>query len=270
MGKITKLLENIEDSKIGFRKTETNKSFKSEVDLSLPEIKLGDIDPKFVVYHDPESFSAENFKILRSQILHPRTGLPSRFILVTSAVPQEGKTYIAINLAFSFARSVPTILIETDLRRPSFTHFLGINPEKGLADYLLKKCALSDIVLKTDYDNLFLVSSGSNYKDIKDVFSSEKMVNFLEDLRRTFSGFFFIFDSAPLMVASETISLSRLVDGVLFVVRYAFSDRDIVGEALEKIGRSKLLGFVFNSYSPSVLGLFSPKLKHVKYIYQNH
>ncbi len=267
MGKITKLLESFEQNKI----SDSSSTFSQTItELNLSKIELTKIDPRISVYHDPEGLIAENFKILRSQILHPRTGLPSRFVLITSAIPGEGKSYTAINLAFSFAKSVPTILVETDLRKPSFDKFLGISPSTGLADYFLKGLPLTEIVFETDYSNLYLLAVGGNYHPLKDVFSSEKVVNLLEDLRKTFSGFFFLFDSAPLMVASETISLSRLVDGILFVVRYGFSDRDIVAEALEKVGRSKLLGFVFNAYHLSSLGLFSSKLKYVKYMSSNY
>ncbi|OAG27939.1 P-loop NTPase family protein [Thermodesulfatator autotrophicus] len=279
MGKISKLVETIEKENFEER-PETLTQSTGRVDKSeekgqvsekatFPHVTLTEVDPRLLVYHEPESIVAENFKILRSQILHPRTGLPSRFILVTSAVPKEGKTYTSISLAFSFARTTPTILIEADLRKPTFAEKLGIKTDRGLADFLSGKISdLSSVVYKTDYHNLYILPAGELSSEAKDLFSSEAIVHFMEELRTTFPKDFFIFDSPPVLVASESISLSRLVDGILFVVRYAFSDYEVIAEAVDKIGKSKLLGFVFNNYMPSSLGLFSPKLKYYHYAYK--
>ncbi|WP_022853863.1 P-loop NTPase family protein [Thermodesulfatator atlanticus] len=275
MGKLSKLLESIENDKentnvakvLPLTEHEEEKPLKDQSDAQV--LRLSNVDPKILTYHDPENIVAEHFKILRSQILHPRTGLPSRFILVTSAVPKEGKTYVSINLAFSFARSAPTILIEADLRKPTFKEKLGIAPEYGLSDYLSGRVSsLEDVIYKTDYPNLFIIPAGNITSEVKDLFSSEAVVALMEALRNRFPKHFFIFDSPPVLVASETISLARLADGILFVVRYAFSDAEVVNEAVDKIGKSKLLGFVFNNYRPSFLGLFSPKLKYYRYAYK--
>ncbi|AEH45088.1 putative exopolysaccharide biosynthesis protein (protein-tyrosine kinase) [Thermodesulfatator indicus DSM 15286] len=274
MGKISKLVDSIEketleEDKIPFTaplSPEEDRILKNE---EFPQITLTDVDPRLLVYHQPDSLVAEHFKILRSQILHPRTGLPARFILVTSAVPKEGKTYTAVSLAFSFARTTPTLLIEADLRKPSFSEKLGIKLDYGLSDYLAgERRELNSVVYKTDYHNLYILPAGKTRVEAKDLFSSESIIHFLEELRTKFPKHFFIFDSPPVLVASESISLSRLADGILFVVRYAFSDYEVVAEAVDKIGKSKLLGFVFNNYMPSSLGLFSPKLKYYRYAYK--
>jgi len=235
---------------------------------SLPELILENVAPQIVTYHKPDDVVSENFKILRSQILHPRTGLPSRFILVTSSVPEEGKTYVATNLAFSFARTVPTLLIEADLRRPVFKKTLGISDCPGLGNYLMENLEIEKCIYKTNFSKLYLMPAGTLSIDIRDYLLSNQIIELLDTLKKKFSDFFFIFDSPPVLVASESISLSRLVDGVLFVVRYGFSDREVVSEALEKVGKSKIMGLVFNAYVPYAFGLFSPKLKYFRYAYK--
>lgn len=241
----------------------------SENDAStLSELILEKVAPQIVTYHEPDNILAENFKILRSQVLHPRTGLPSRFILVTSSVPGEGKTYVATNLAFSFARTVPTLLIESYLRRPALKEILGISECPGLGDYLIGKVNIEKCIYKTNFPNLYLMPAGTLSLERKDYFSSTQIIAFLDVLKEKFLDFFFIFDSPSVLVASEAIFLSRLVDGILFVVRYGFSDREVVSEALDKIGKSKVIGLVFNAYVPHAFGLFSPKLKCFQYAYK--
>ena len=280
MGKLSKIVEVYEkkinnkkkDDLSGDKKFSPSKAVKdicAPKEFAFEKIFLDNVAPQILTFHQPESLVAENFKILRSQILHPRTGLPSRFILITSAIPQEGKTYVAINLAFSFAKNVPTLLIESDLRRPTFSSILGVTFSRGLSDFFKDPARdIEEFIYQTNYKGLFLLPAGNVLSDVNDRFSSDIILKFIESLRKKFSNFFFIFDSPPVLVASETISLSRLMDGTVFVVRYGFSDRDVVAEALDKIGRSKVLGLVFNAFMPSSLGLFSPKLKHFKYAYR--
>ena len=282
MGKLSKIVEVYEkkinnnnkkkDDLSGDKKFSPSKAIEdicAPKEFAFEKIFLDNVAPQILTFHQPESLVAENFKILRSQILHPRTGLPSRFILITSAIPQEGKTYVAINLAFSFAKNVPTLLIESDLRRPTFSSILGVTFSRGLSDFFKDPARdIEEFIYQTNYKGLFLLPAGNVLSDVNDRFSSDIILKFIESLRKKFSNFFFIFDSPPVLVASETISLSRLMDGTVFVVRYGFSDRDVVAEALDKIGRSKVLGLVFNAFMPSSLGLFSPKLKHFKYAYR--
>ncbi len=267
MGKLTSFLK-----KSGKEDRSPEKNSHASVEITVPEglkeIKLTDLDPRILAFHEPESLVAENFKILRSHILHPRTGLPSKLIMVTSSIPGEGKTYVSLNLGFSFARSVPTLLVEADLRHPCFGTYLGVAFEEGLSEYFLDRNSIPEIVYKTDFPNLYLIPAGRDLSLSKDVFGSEKLVKFLDDVRQHFPKFYIIFDSAPVLMASETLSLSRLIDGLLLVVRYGYTEKGIVEEALEKIGRSKILGTVFNAFNISSLNLISSKFKY--YRYSNH
>ncbi len=231
---------------------------------NLRQIEINGVDRRVLTYHQPDSIVAENFKILRSHILHPRTGLPSKFVMVTSAIPGEGKTFVAINLAFSFARSVSTVLVESDLRNPSLSNWLEGSFEEGLAEALLEKVPVQDVIYRSNFPNLYLIPAGQALEEATDAFSSEKLVVFLDQLRQYFPKSFIIFDSSPILVASEPLYLSRLVDGILMVVRYAYSERDGVNEAVEKVGRSKILGLVFNGFNISSLNIISSRFKYYR------
>lgn len=273
MGKLTSFLKRMNFTESETDKAENKKSTfhyvppesqRAQELKGLKEIKLTAVDRRILTYHEPESIVAENFKILRSHILHPRTGLPSKFVMITSAIPGEGKTFVAVNLAFSFARSVPTILVESDLRNASLTEIIEGPFEKGLSEALLEDASLEEIVYKTDFSNLYIIPAGMRLEEVTDVFSSEKLVAFLDNLRQTFPKSFIIFDTSPVLLASEPLYLSRLVDGVLMVVRYAFSERDVVEEAIEKLGRAKILGLVFNGFNISSLNLISSRFKYYR------
>ncbi len=271
MGKLTSFLKRMNFTESETEKTEDKKilsprlsyeSSRAQELEGLKEIKLTAVDRRILTYHEPESIVAENFKILRSHILHPRTGLPSKFVMITSAIPGEGKTFVAVNLAFSFARSVPTILVESDLRNASLTEVVEGPFEKGLSEALVEDAPLEEIVYKTDFSNLYIIPAGARLEEATDIFSSEKLVAFLDSLRQIFPKSFIIFDTSPVLLASEPLYLSRLVDGVLMVVRYAFSERDVVEEAIEKLGRAKILGLVFNGFNISSLNLISSRFKY--------
>ncbi len=210
----------------------------------------GFISPKLVVYHKPDSMAAEHFKVLRSQILYPRDGVERRVILVTSAIEQEGKTFVACNLAVSISQGIDpyALLIDADTRLPSVHTFLGINAQEGLSDYLQKDQPLSRFLVKTPLTKLTILPGGNPPRNPAELLTSSKMTMLLEEARERYSDRFIILDSPPVNLAAETLTLSKLADAVIFVVRYGKSNRDIVEQAVEKIGREKILGVVFNGF----------------------
>ena len=108
------------------------------------------IDPNLVTLHAPESYEAEQFKILRSNILYPVAGEPPRSILVTSTAPGEGKTFTAANLAISIALNINkhVLLIDADLRRPQLHRRFGFDDGPGLSNYLADGADLPSLLVK--------------------------------------------------------------------------------------------------------------------------
>lgn len=196
------------------------------------------------------NFAAEQYKMLRSQLLFPRGKTPPRTIMVTSAIPAEGKSTVASNLAVSIAQGKHehVLLIECDLRRPSIANLFGIRTNKGLANYLMEEESLVNLFQKTQIDKLTLLLGGRKPINPYELLASQLMVDLLEEVRDRYEDRYIILDSPPAQVAAETSVLSKFVDGVVFVVRYGCSSRKVVQESMEKIERDKLLGVVFNGF----------------------
>jgi protein-tyrosine kinase len=195
------------------------------------------------------SFAGEQFKMLRSQLLFP-TGRPvPKTLLVTSAIPGEGKSMVSSNLAVSIAlgRQEHVLLIEGDLRRPSLARLFGLRNSRGLSDYLLEEDELSDLFCKTPIDKLTLLPAGQKTNSPYELLSSQRMIDLLKEARNRYQDRYVILDSTPAQVAAETSVLSNFIDGVVLVVRYGYSSRKMIRETVEKIGKEKFLGVVFNA-----------------------
>ena len=194
-------------------------------------------------------FAAEQFKILSSQILFPQGRPIPRTILVTSAVPGEGKSVVASNLAVSIAagKQQNVLLMECDLRRPSLCQIFGLdNNCTGISEYLQGEEQLANVLRKTTIDNLTLLPAGRMTKNPYELLSSKKMRDLVEEVGKRYEDRYIILDSTPAQVAAETGVLSKFVDGVVLVIGYGKSSRELIQNSVEKIGKEKFLGVVFN------------------------
>ncbi len=210
----------------------------------------GPVSPKLVVFHQPDSLAAEHFKVLRSQLLYPMDGEEKRVVLVTSALEQEGKTFVACNLAISIAQGIDpyALLIDADTRNPHVHRMLGIDAQEGLADYLQRQEPLSRFLVRTPLTKLTVLPAGNPPRNPAELLTSAKMTALLKEAKARYSDRFIILDSPPVNLAAEALTLAKHVDTVIFVVRYGKSEQDIVEQAVEKIGREKILGVVFNGF----------------------
>ncbi|MBN2034878.1 MAG: polysaccharide biosynthesis tyrosine autokinase [Deltaproteobacteria bacterium] len=206
--------------------------------------------PKLVVLSAPESLDAENFKVLRAQILFPRNGNRPRTIMITSAQPGEGKTFVAANLAASIALSIDehVLLLDCDLRQPTLHNILGYDRSEGLYELLTGKKDFSQLVISTSIDKLSFLAAGKGYRRATELLGSSLMENFLKKLKQQHADHFVIIDATPCQLTSEATVLAKYVDGVVLVVRARKTPRKDVQKAIETVGREKLMGVVFNGY----------------------
>lgn len=220
------------------------------VEHDTPESGSVSVDPKLIVYYEPESQAAEHFKLMRSRILHPTDGKVIKTILVTSAMDNAGKTVVACNLALSIARGIDpyALLIDADVRRPSIHRMFDINPEHGLSDYLLGKTQLDRCLHKPAIAKLTILPAGNAVPNPSEIITSAKMKALLEEAKKRYADRFIIIDSPPVNMATESTDLAKLVDAVLFVVRYGFSSKPLIEQAIAKLDRGKIMGIVFNAY----------------------
>ncbi len=197
---------------------------------------------------------SEIFKTLRSRILHPIDGKPvAKTIMVTSAIPKEGKSFISSNLGVSFATGVDqhSLLVDCDLRKPSLATMFGLEERenKGLVDFLRDNTSLSKIITRTAVNKLSLLPSGKVPNNPAELLSSERMKALVTELSARYEDRIIIFDSPPVMVAAETSVLARYVDGIILVVRQGKSGKGQIQKVIDSVGAGRILGIVFNDHT---------------------
>jgi len=211
------------------------------------------LNPKLVVSSEPDSMDAEIFKILRTQILFPKDGKRPRTILITSSFPGEGKTFVAANLAVSIAQSIDeyVLLMDCDLRRPKLHHILGLSNTEGMHEYLTGKKELPDLLIRTRFEKLSLLSAGSPSPNPSELFLSTRMKNLFKQVKGRNQDRFIIIDAPPTQITAEAAVLSNYTEGIVFVVMAGNSPRAIIQRNIEDLGKTKIIGIVFNGYSQS-------------------
>ena len=194
----------------------------------------------------PHSFGSEAFRKLKTQIfLHP--GNSPRTILVTSAAPQEGKTLVAVNLAVAISKEIHSnaILVDGDLRRPGI-HLEKTHSTRGLSTYLSDGVPLSEILLNSDIEKLRIILAGASTRKSSELIRSRKMGELLQTLREYGDNTYIVIDSPPIMATPDPTLLSKMVDGIVLVIRAGYTSRESVQSAIKSIDREKIIGVVFN------------------------
>ena len=173
----------------------------------------------------------------------------ANLIMVTSANPKEGKTFIATNLALSMAseHDVHVLLIDADVANPSIPKILGFEAETGLIDAVTDASIdLSDVMIRTNIDNLILLPAGRPRPGASELLASARMSRFVNDIAKRYADRVILFDSPPVLARSEAMVLAQHVGQVVFVVEAERTSRTAMSEALGMIGQAKLGGVVLN------------------------
>jgi capsular exopolysaccharide synthesis family protein len=200
------------------------------------------------VLKHPSSPLSESFRSLRTSVLLSTAPRPPQTLLVTSAQAGEGKTSVASNLAMSFAqRGGPVLIVDADLRRPAVAKTLGVSNEKGLSSFLTGAHSLDDVLIQYEpVPNLWVLPAGPRPPDPAELLSSHMMEGTLKDLMKRFVHI--VIDSPPLLLVTDAVVLSAMVDGVILVVASGTTARGALARAhriLENAG-SRVLGMVLN------------------------
>jgi protein-tyrosine kinase len=234
---------------IAERENVTKKVAGSPVPRQL--ITQSGLSHKLVVLSAPESVDAEDFKTLRSQILFPKNSERPRTIMVTSAFPGEGKTFVAANLAVSLALGINeyVLLVDADLRKPNLHEMFGYSNTEGLHEYLAGRRKLPDLIIRTRIEKLSLLAAGSSPSNPAELLSSTMMKEFLQEVKGRYQDRFIIIDANPTQITAEANVLANYVEGIIFVVMAQKSPRETIQRSIEDLGKKKILGIVFNGYS---------------------
>ncbi len=173
----------------------------------------------------------------------------SNLIMVSSAKPNEGKTFVAINLALSIAleQDKTVLLIDSDVLRPSVLRELGISEHPGIIEYLLGESEqVSEIIYNTDIDKLKLIPAGKPHHLSNELLASEKMAKFASELAHRYPDRIVIFDCPPLIGVTETLVLASLMGQALIVVEESKSSIADIKAATEHLNEDLAVGLVLN------------------------
>jgi non-specific protein-tyrosine kinase len=192
---------------------------------------------KLITLNDPRSEAAEAFRSLRTNLMFSSVEEPLHTLLVTSAAQSDGKSSIIANLAVTFAQGGnKTILVDADLRRPSQHEIWGISNERGLTTMMLEESAMSTPPLaQTAIENLQILPSGPLPPNPADVLSSQRMMGVIGVLKARAN--YVLFDSPPVLAATDAALLGSKLDGVLLVVRAGHTRREQTARARQALDR---------------------------------
>ena len=192
----------------------------------------------------PRTAIAEEFRVIKRPLLRNATDTgPARItnanlIMVTSAMPGEGKTFSAINLAISMAMELDytVLLVDADVSRPSVFRQLGLPPERGLMDVLAGDVTdLSDVLLRTNIEKLSILPAGMPHQRATELLASENMNRLLKQIASRYSDRIVVFDSPPLLVTTESRVLATHMGQVVVVVESERTPHSSVKQALATI-----------------------------------
>ena len=197
----------------------------------------------------------EEFRIIKRPLLKRAFGervpgeLPSNLIMVTSALPGEGKTYCAINLAMSIAMELDhtVLLVDADVARPSLLRTLGVPAQRGLMDILLDdKLDVSDVLLRTNVDTLSILPAGISTPRATELLASSTMSTLVNEIANRYPDRVVIFDSPPLLLTSESRVLAGHMGQIVMVVAAQSTTQHAVKEALHKLDGCQNVNLIYN------------------------
>jgi polysaccharide biosynthesis transport protein len=210
---------------------------------------------ELVAQHLPKSQMSEAFRALRTSLLLSRADHPPQVILVTSALPREGKTTAAANLAVTLAQlGDKTIVVDADLRKPGVGRLLNMTGGNyaGLSSYLAGASSLDQVIVPhPTIPNLAAIPTGPLPPNPADLLSSHKLAEAIAELRKRFK--FIVIDSPPVMAATDAVILSVQTDGVLLVVRSGETPKEAFTRTRDLLVSVKcnILGVVLNAVDSS-------------------
>ena len=235
--------------------TEVNSTLGDTVVGLLPEVSQegGNIMP-LLALNDPRHIYAESYRSLRSALLFLATeGERPKVLLIASAMPNEGKSTVAANLARTLSLSGSRVLlVDGDLRKGHLHHLLGLQSEPGLAELLYQTCEPDKVMQQDSLPNLTFIACGGRYTgNPGDLFLGSGLDQILARWRQEFD--YVLIDSSPLFAADDASCLAPKVDGTLFVVRSRHSSARAAREALELLAQrqARVLGVIFNGADTS-------------------
>ena len=215
------------------------------------KVRMGgaEIDAHLIAFSNPLSSIAESFRRLRTNVLYAQIDTPVQVLLVTSANPAEGKSTTVSNLAIAFAQTgKKTLLIDTDLRKPSIHTEFGLKREPGISDLLFGQAGEQEAIQRSVVDHLDILCCGTIPQNPAEILGSQKMREFLAQMKKKYD--FILLDSPPALAVTDPSILATIVDGTLVIVSSGNTRVEALDRTLELIRGvgGKILGVVLNNF----------------------
>lgn len=209
--------------------------------VSLPH------DSKLVSAIEKESLAAEKFRFLGVRLRQMQQKRRLKRLLVTSTIPEEGKSTVAANLVCTLAsrRDHKVLLLEGDLRRPTLRQKFGLGKLAGLTEYLQGNIPAEQSIYRLDALGVWFLPAGTPSSNPLELLQGNRMALIMEQLDLWFD--WIVIDSPPVLPLADTSVWGKAADGILLVTRAGITDREQLKRGLETVESSKLLGALINS-----------------------
>lgn len=206
------------------------------------------MNSELITHKDPKSPISEVFKTLRTNLQFMKHKDESISLLVTSTMPGEGKTWVTSNLGIAFAQSDKrVVIIDSDMRKGRLHNVFETKIFPGLSNYLAEdKKSIKDYLIKTEVENLWIIPAGNVPPNPSELLSTERMLQGLEELKRSFD--VILFDSTPCMLVTDAVIISRIVDATMIVSSHKLTKMEnlkTVQKNIENVG-GKIAGVIIN------------------------
>jgi capsular exopolysaccharide synthesis family protein len=219
---------------------------------TIPAVKVAtDPNPKLVCITDIHSLAAERFRFLGVKLRHLQQKKDTNRLLITSSVPEEGKSTVAANLACVLAKKegLKVLLLEGDLRRPALAKIFGISGEKGLGEFLHDSKSSEPNLYRLEGLGFWILPAGNSSADSLTLLQSVKLNTLMDQLTSWFD--WIIIDSPPVLPLGDTSIWMRLSDSVLLITRPGRTEKRQLQRTLEAIEQPKMVGVLVNASSDS-------------------
>jgi capsular exopolysaccharide synthesis family protein len=202
---------------------------------------------RLVSVTDSGSPAAEAFRLLGVRLRHLRRDRPLKKVLITSTIPQEGKSMVAANLACTLALKTQQriVVLEGDLRRPSLSQMFGLGRNPGISEWLEGNRSLKTSIYYLEGPNIWILPAGSAPSNALELLQSGKLSSLMDQLTVLFD--WIIIDSPPVLPLADTSVWMRLADGILLATRQGTTEKRKLQRGLEAIESKKLIGALVNS-----------------------
>lgn len=205
-------------------------------------------EDRLPVLFSAHSFASEQFRLLAARLQQVQQGHAFKSVLLTSSIQGEGKSLLSLNLAFSLAQGGQqrVVIVDADLRKPGLSSTLGMEGRPGITDWYQNNRPLTEVVCRIADCSLWVLPVGTAAVDPLQLLKSTRAADLLTSLNTPFD--WVLIDSPPLLPLADAEIISRICDATIMIVRRETTPKTSLGQALDRVAPSKLIGLLLNDF----------------------